>query len=63
MCFFYKMVGLYKDPEGKNVFTMEKYQTNGIMEDTSESLQRRISQLEAVLQRKVHHMYIDRVPC
>ena len=47
------MVGLYKDPEGKNVFTMEKYQSKEIIEDTSETLQRRISQLEAVLQRKV----------
>lgn len=52
-----QMVGLYNDPEGKNVFTMTSPQTNATKGDTStiETLRHRIRELEIELDTKVAH--------
>ena len=49
------MVGLYKDPEGKHVFTMSGHQTSETREEasTTETLRRRIRELEGELKKKV----------
>ena len=51
------MVGLYQDPEGKHVFTMGGEQSVESREEssTTETLRRRVKELERELEKKVHY--------
>ena len=51
------MMGLYQDPEGKHVFTMGGEQSVESREEssTTETLRRRVKELERELEKKVHY--------